>query len=82
MTPMTTMSKSARTAYIVPVFTCLASVFKLNVLTYDDATNLFTCTGETYTLDIVLFKAMCNLIDPEMMVEIQGDKETLLISNH
>ena len=79
---MTTMSKSARTTYIVPVFTCLASVFKLNVLTYDDATNLFTCTGETYTLDIVLFKAMCNLIDPEMMVEIQGDKETLLISNH
>lgn len=79
---MTTTAKSARTAYIVPVFTCLASVFKLNVLTYDDATNLFTCTGETYTLDIVLFKAMCNLIDPEMMVEIQGDKETLLISNH
>lgn len=79
---MTTINKSARTAYIVPVFTCLASVFKLNVLTYDDATNLFTCTGETYTLDIVLFKAMCNLIDPEMMVEIQGDKETLLISNH
>ena len=79
---MTTTAKSARTAYIVPVFTCLASVFKLNVLIYDDATNLFTCTGETYTLDIVLFKAMCNLIDPEMMVEIQGDKETLLISNH
>lgn len=79
---MTTTAKSARTAYIVPVFTCLASVFKLQVLTYDDNTNLFTCTGETYTLDIVLFKAMCNLIDPEMMVEIQGDKETLLISNH
>ena len=79
---MTNTTKSARTAYIVPVFTCLASMLKLNVLTYDDNTNLFTCTGETYTLDMVLFKAMCNLIDPEMMVEIQGDKETLLISNH
>ena len=79
---MTTTAKSARTAYIVPVFTCLASVFKLKVLTYDDNTNLFTCTGETYTLDMVLFKAMCNLIDPEMSVEIQGDKETLFISNH
>ena len=79
---MTTITKSARTAYIVPVFTCLASVFKLNVLTYDDATNLFTCTGGTHTIDMGLFKAMCNLIDPEMMVEIQGDKETLLISNH
>lgn len=78
---MTTISKSARTAYIVPVFTCLASVFKLRVLTYDDNTNIFTCTGETYTLDMVLFKAMCNLIDPEMMVEIQGNKETLFISN-
>ena len=78
---MTTTAKSARTAYVVPVFTCLASVFKLKVLTYDDATNLFTCTGETYTLDTVLFKAMCNLIDPEMMVEIQGNKETLFISN-
>ena len=79
---MTTTAKSVRTAYIVPVFTCLASVFKFKVLTYNDDTNLFTCTGETYTLDIELFKAMCNLIDPEMMVEIQGDKETLLISNH
>ena len=78
---MTTTAKSARTAYIVPVFTCLASVFKLKVLTYDDNTNLFTCTGETYALDTVLFKGMCNLIDPEMMVEIQGDKETLFISN-
>ena len=78
---MTTTAKSARTAYIVPVFTCLASVFKLNVLTYDDATNLFTCTGETYTLDIVLFKAMCNLIDPDMLVEIEDGEDVLLINN-
>lgn len=78
---MTTTAKSARTAYIVPVFTCLAVVFKLNVLIYDDNTNLFTCTGETYTLDVVLFKAICNMIDPEMLVEIQGKKETLYISN-
>ena len=78
---MTIVTKSARTAYVVPVFTCLASVFKLQVLTYDDNTNLFTCTGETYTLDVVLFKAICNMIDPEMLVEIQGKKETLYISN-
>ena len=78
---MTIITKSARTAYVVPVFTCLASVFKLQVLTYDDNTNLFTCTGETYTLDVVLFKAICNMIDPEMSVEIQGKKETLYISN-
>ena len=81
MTLMTTTAKSARTAYVVPVFTCLASVFKLQVLTYDDNTNLFTCTGETYTLDVVLFKAICNMIDPDMSVEIQGKKETLYISN-
>lgn len=78
---MTTITKSARTAYVVPVFTCLASVFKLQVLTYDDNTNLFTCTGETHTLDVVLFKAICNMIDPDMSVEIQGKKETLYISN-
>lgn len=80
-TLMTTINKSARTAYIVPVFTCLASVFKLQVLTYDDNTNLFTCTGETDTIDMELFRAMCNAIDPEMMVEIEGEKETLSISN-
>ena len=78
---MTTTTKSARTAYIVPVFTCLASVFKLKVLTYDDNTNLFTCTGETYTLDIELFKAMCNLIDPDMLVEIEDGEDVLLINN-
>ena len=78
---MTTISKSARTAYIVPVFTCLASVFKFKVLTYNDDTNLFTCTGETYTLDIELFKAMCNLIDPDMLVEIEDGEDVLLINN-
>ena len=78
---MTATAKSARTAYIVPVFTCLASVFKLKVLTYNDDTNLFTCTGETYTLDIELFKAMCNLIDPDMLVEIEDGEDVLLINN-
>ena len=78
---MTTTAKSARTAYVVPVFTCLASVFKLNVLTYDDNTNLFTCTGETHTIDMELFKAMCNLIDPDMLVEIEDGKDVLLINN-
>ncbi len=78
---MTNITKSARTAYIVPVFTCLASVFKFKVLTYNDDTNLFTCTGETYTLDIELFKAMCNLIDPDMLVEIEDGEDVLLINN-
>ena len=77
---MTTTAKSARTAYIVPVFTCLASVFKFKVLTYNDDTNLFTCTGETYTLDIELFKAMCNLIDPEMSVDIKNDDGMICIN--
>ena len=77
---MTTITKSARTAYIVPVFTCLASVFKLKVLTYDDNTNLFTCTGETYTLDTVLFIAMCKAIDPDMSVDIKNDDEMIHIN--
>ena len=80
MTLMTTTAKSARTAYVVPVFTCLASVFKLQVLTYDDNTNLFTCTGETYTLDVVLFKAICNMIDPDMSVEIKDNDEMICIN--
>ena len=78
---MGTIAKSARTAYIVPVFTCLASVFKLNVLTYDDNTNLFTCIGGTHTIDMGLFKAMCNLIDPDMLVEIEDGEDVLLINN-
>ena len=49
---MTTMSKSARTAY-----------------------------GETHTIDMGLFKAMCNLIDPDMLVEIKDDEDVLLINN-
>ena len=63
---MTIINKSVRTAYIVPVFTCLASVFKLQVLTYDDNTNLFTCIGETDTIDMELFRAMCHTIDPDI----------------
>ena len=77
---MTTISKSARTAYIVPVFTCLASVFKLQVLTYDDNTNLFTCTGETDTIDMELFRAMCNTIDPDMSVNIKNNGKVVCVN--
>ena len=77
---MTTTAKSARTAYIVPVFTCLASVFKLQVLTYDDNTNLFTCTGETDTIDMKLFRAMCNTIDPDMSVNIKNNGKVVCVN--
>ena len=77
---MTTTAKSARTAYIVPVFTCLASVFKLQVLTYDDNTNLFTCTGETDTIDMELFRAMCNTIDPDMSVNIKNNGKVVCVN--
>ena len=77
---MTITAKSARTAYIVPVFTCLASVFKLQVLTYDDNTNLFTCTGETDTIDMELFRAMCNTIDPDMSVNIKNNGKVVCVN--
>ena len=77
---MATINKSARTAYIVPVFTCLASVFKLQVLTYDDNTNLFTCTGKTDTIDMELFKAMCNTIDPDMSVNIKNNGKMVCVN--
>ena len=77
---MTTINKSARTAYIVPVFTCLASVFKLQVLTYDDNTNLFTCIGETDTIDMELFRAMCHTIDPDMSVNIKNNGKVVCVN--
>lgn len=77
---MTTINKSVRTAYIVPVFTCLASVFKLQVLTYDDNTNLFTCTGETDTIDMELFRLMCNTIDPDMSVNIKNNDKMVCVN--
>ena len=77
---MTTINKSVRTAYIVPVFTCLASVFKLQVLTYDDNTNLFTCTGETDTVDMELFRAMCHTIDPDMSVNIKNNGKVVCVN--
>lgn len=76
---MTKISKSARTAHIVPVFSCLCSVLKLNVLSYDEDKNLFTCTGNINTLDNNLMTNLCRLIDKDMLVEIQdGDKRLVI----
>lgn len=77
---MTKISKSARTAHIVPVFSCLCSVLKLNVLSYDEDNNLFTCTGEINTLDEHLMTNLCRLIDNDMSVEIQDDDKRLVIN--
>lgn len=77
---MTIITKSARTAYVVPVFSCLANIFKLQVLTYDDDTNLFTCTGETDTIDMELFKAICNTIDPDMSVNIKNNGKVVCVN--
>ena len=77
---MNKISKSARTAHIVPVFSCLCSVLKLNVLSYDEDKNLFTCTGEINTLDNNLMTNLCRLIDNDMSVEIQDDDKRLFIN--
>lgn len=76
---MNQISKSARTSHIVPVFSCLCSVFKLNILSYDEDKNLFTCTGNINTLDNNLITNLCRLIDNDMSVEIQdGDKKLFI----
>lgn len=77
---MIQISKSARTAHIVHVFSCLCSVLKLNVLSYDENNNLFTCTGEINTLDNNLMTNLCRLIDNDMSVEIQDDDKRLFIN--
>lgn len=77
---MTQISKSARTAHIVPIFSCLCSVFKLKILNYDEDNNLFTCTGEINTLDEHLMTNLCRLIDKDMSVEIQDGNKRLVIN--
>lgn len=76
---MIQISKSARTAHIVPVFSCLCSVLKLKILSYDEDKNLFICTGNINTLDNNLITNLCRLIDKDMLVEIQdGDKRLVI----
>ena len=77
---MTKINKSARTAHTVPVFSCLCSVLKLKVLSYDENNNLFTCTGNINTLDNNLMTNLCRLIDNDMSVEIQDDDKRLFIN--
>lgn len=76
---MTQINKSARTAYILPVFSCLCNVLKLKILSYDENDNLFTCTGNINTLDNNLITSLCRSIDRDMSVEIQdGDKRLVI----